>query len=225
VSRFLDRVADAGGVLYLLLAGVGYGVLVSPVVPQALTSPPAVLAQLRDHPPTATFWVGVGMEAVGLACLLLFAARLAGRIRLADPAGWAATAVVGLAVAAFAVKLASFAPVLAALHASRYDAGTVTSLVDTNDMAEVVSTALDAGFVLLAGLGALSARALPRWLAGFALLAGVAMLIGVAVPALFDSLQLVLFLWLVTASGWLLLRGSQAVAPAGLLSSAEAVTA
>jgi hypothetical protein len=225
VSRFLDRVADAGGALYLLLAGVGYGIFVSPVVPQTLTSPPAVLAQLRDHPPTTTFWIGVGMEALGLACLLLFAARLAGRIRFADPAGWVGSAVIGLAIAAFAVKLASFAPALAALHASRYDAGTVTSLIDTNDMAEVVSTALDAGFVLLAALGALSARALPRWLAGAGVLAGVTMLIGVAVPPLYDSLQLVLFLWLVTTSGWLLLRGSRAVAPAGLLSSAEAVAA
>jgi hypothetical protein len=225
VSRFLDRVADAGGVLYLLLAGVGYGVFVSPVVPQTLSSPSAVLAQLRDHPPTTTFWIGVGMEALGLACLLLFAARLAGRIRIADPGGWVGSAVIGLAIAAFAVKLASFAPVLAALHVSRYDAGTVTALVDTNGMADVVSSALDSGFALLAGLGALPVRALPRWLAGFAVLAGVVMLIGVAVPALFDSLQLVLFVWLVVTSGWLLLRGSRAVAPAGLPSSAEAVTA
>ena len=209
MSRLLDRVADAGGALYLVLASVGYGVFVSSTMPQSLSSPTAVLAQLRDHPPGTTFWVGVGMEAVGLVCLLLFAARLAGRIRLAQPAGWIAGAVLGLAVASLAVKLASFAPALAALHATRYDAGTVTALIDTNDISDVISTALDSGFVLLAGAAAFATRALPRWLGVGGVVAGLAMLVGVAVPGLFDSLQLVLFLWLVTTSGWLLLRGAR----------------
>lgn len=209
MSRVLDRVADAGGILYLVLAGVGYGVFVAPTMPQSLDSPSAVLAQLRDHPPGTAFWVGLGLESIGLVCLLLFAARLAGRIRLAQPAGWIAGAVLGLAVAAFAVKLASFAPALAALHATRYDAGTVTALIDTNDVSDFVSTALDSGFVLLAGLGALATRALPKWLGAAGVVAGIVMLVGVAVPGLFDSLQLVLFLWLVTTGGWLLVRGDR----------------
>ena len=209
MSRVLDRVADAGGFLYLVLASVGYAVFVSPAVPQSLTSPSAVLAQLRDQPPGAAFWIGVGMESVGLVCLLLFAARLAGRIRLADPAGWIAGAVLGLAVASITVKLGSFGLVLTALNATRYDAGTVTALIDTNQVTDTVANAVDATFVLLTGLAALGTRVLPRWLGIAGAFAGLAVLIGVAVPGLFDSLQLAMFLWLVAASGWLVLRGTR----------------
>ena len=54
---------------------------------------------------------------------------------------------------------------LATLHADRYDASTVTALLDSNSLSDTVGTALDAGFVLLAALAALSTRVLPRWLA------------------------------------------------------------
>ncbi len=209
MSRVLDRVAGAGGFLYLVLASVGYAAFVGPSVPQVLDSPSAVLTQLRDHPPGAAFWVGVGMESVGLVCLLLFAARLAGRIRLAEPRGWIPGAALGMVIASIAVKLGSFGLVLAALHTSRYDAGTVTALIDTNQMTDTVSNAMDATFVLLTGLAALATRALPRWLGAAGVVAGLAVLIGVAVPGLFDTLQLAMFLWLVTTSGWLLVRGSR----------------
>jgi hypothetical protein len=209
LSRLLDRAADAGGILYLLLAGVGYGVFVSATMPQDLTSPPAVLTYLRTHPPGTAFWVGVGMEAAGLLFLMLFAARLAGRIRTTDPSGWIGTAVIGLAVTAFAVKLASFAPALVTLHAGRYDAGTVTALLDSNDVSDYVSSAIDGSFVLLAGLGAVTVRALPRWLALSGVVAGAATILGVAVPAVFDSVQLLFVLWLVATSVWLLARGNR----------------
>jgi hypothetical protein len=211
LSRLLDRGADAGGILYLLLAGVGYGVFISPSMPQDLTSPSAVLTSLRSHPPGTAFWVGFGMESAGLLFLLLIAARLAGRIRTADPGGWIATAVIGLAVAAFAVKLASFSPALAALHAGRYDAGTVTALLDSNNVSDYVSSAIDGTFVLLAGLGALAVGALPRWLAASGVVAGAATIGGVAVPPVFDSVQLLFFLWLVATSVWLLARGTRPV--------------
>ena len=209
MSRVLDRIADTGGALYVVLASVGYLVFVAPTVPQSLTSPGRVLAQLRDHPPGTAFWVGVALESLGLVCLLLFAARLAGRIRLAQPAGWMAGAVLGLAIASMAVKFASFAPALAALHDARYDASTVTALIDSNDISDVISNALDGGFALLTGVAALATRALPRWLGAAGVVAGLAILLGVAVPGLFDSLQMLLFLWLVTTSVWLLARGSR----------------
>lgn len=209
MSRVLDRLADAGGFLYLLLASVGYAAFVGPAVPQSLDSPSAVLAQLRNHPPGTTFWIGVGMEAVGLVCLLLFAARLAGRIRLAEPAGWIPGAVLGMVVASIAVKLGSFGLVLAALHTARYDAGTVTALIDVNQMTDTVSNAMDATFILLTGLAGLATRALPRWIGAAGVVAGVAVLAGLAVPGLFDQVQLLMFLWLVATSVWLLVRGSR----------------
>ena len=206
MSKLLDRVADAGGILFVLLVGVGYIALVAPAMPETLASPDAVAAHLSAHPPTTSFWVGVWLEGAGLAVLVLFAARLAGRIRAVDPTGWLPSAVVGLAVAAFGVKIFSFAPALAALHVDRYDAGTLTALLDINDAAYDVSWALDGAFALLLGLGARAARALPAWLAGCAVAAGLAVLIGIAVPATFEALQLVFVLWLLTTSGWLVAR-------------------
>jgi len=225
MSRTLDRVADAGGLLYVVLAGVGFGVFAAPALPDLAAAPGVVLRQLRDHPVGATFWTGIGLESAGLVLLLLFAVRLADRIHRAGPGGWQPVAVVALAATALAVKLASFAPVFAALHAGRYDASTVAALFGTNDMSDYVSSAVDGVVVLLAGLAAWPVRALPRWLAAGAVVAGLAVLVGIAIPGLFDSLQLLLFLWLVVTSGWLLLRGGRSAAPAaqGMPAASSAV--
>jgi hypothetical protein len=211
VPKFLDRVADAGGILFVLLVGVGFAVFVSPHVPESLTAPQEVVDHLRAHPPSTSFWVGAWMEAVGLVALVLLVARLAARIRAVAPSSWLPSAAVGLAVGATTVKLSSFAPAMAALHVDRYDAGTVTALLDINDAAFDVSWGLDGGFVLLLGLGALATHALPRWLAGWAVLAGAAVIAGLVVPPLFDTLQLPFILWLLVVSCWLLARGSRTV--------------
>jgi len=211
VSKILDRIADAGGILFVLLVGVGYIAFVSSSMPESLAAPEEVARHLRDHPPTTTFWLGVWMEAAGLVALVLLAGRLAARIRAAGPASWVPSTVVGLAVAGMTVKLASFAPALAATHVDRYDAGTLTALLDINDASFDLAWALDGAFVLLLGLGALAVRALPRWLAAWGAAAGAAVLIGIAVPGLFDTLQLVFLVWLLVTSGWLLLRGSRTV--------------
>jgi Domain of unknown function (DUF4386) len=209
VSKILDRIADAGGILFVILVGVGYIGLVAPHIPQSLASPSAVQTYLIAHPPTVSFWVGAWMEGVGLVALLLLATRLASRLRTVDPAGWLPSAVVGLAVASCTVKLASFAPSLAALHVDRYDARTVTALLDMNDAAFNVSWALDGAFALLLGAGALAARALPRWLAVLGALAGAGVMMGIAVPPVFDGAQPVFLIWLLATSGWLLARGSR----------------
>jgi hypothetical protein len=214
VSKFLDRVADAGGILFVLLVGIGFVAFVAPHMPESLTVPEEVARHLREHPPTTTFWLGVWMEAAGLVALVLLAGRLAARVRAAAPASWVPSVVVGLAAAGMTVKLVSFAPALAATHVDRYDAGTLTALLDINDASFGLAWALDGGFALLLGLGALATGALPRWLAGWGAVAGAAVLAGLAVPAAFDTLQLVFLLWLLATSGWLLVRGSRAAVPA-----------
>lgn len=209
MSKLLDRVADAGGILYVVLVFAGFVFLVSPYLPESLESADAVVAHLEANPPGTDLWIGLWLEGAGLAALVLLAARVAGRIRAAEPAGWLPSAAVGLAVAAFTVKVASFGPAVAALDTDRYDAGTVTALLAVNDAAVDISWAIDGAFVLLLGLGALAARALPKWLAGLTVAAGCAVLAGIAVPASFDVLQFVLLVWVLTVSGWLLARGSR----------------
>ena len=215
MSKVLDRVADAGGILYFVLVAAGFVFLASPYLPESLESPDAVMAHLQANPPAADLWIGLWLEGAGLAALVLLAARIAGRIRAVDPAGWLPSAAVGLAVAAFTVKVASFGPAMAALHTDRYDAGTVTALLAINDAAYDLSWALDGAFVVLLGLGALAVRALPTWLGGLTVAAGLTALVGLAVPSTFDLLQFVFLAWLLVISGWLLVRGSRtAPAPA-----------
>jgi hypothetical protein len=210
VSKVLDRVADAGGILYVLLVFSGFAFLVAPNMPVSLESPDAALAHLEAHPPTASFWAGIWLEGAGLVALVLLAVRVGSRIRVAQPDWWLPPAVVGLAVAALTDKIGSFAPGLAALETDRLDAVTVTALLGINDAAVPVAAALDGAFVVLLGLGVLAVRALPRWLSLFTAVAGLAMLASVAVPAL-DVLQLLFFVWALVISGWLLARGRRTV--------------
>ena len=211
MSKVLDRVADAGGILHVLLAFSGYAFLVAPHLPASLDEPDAVLAHLHAHPPTTAFWAGLWLEGAGFAALVLLAARLASRIRGAEPGWWLPSAVLGVAVAAFTVKVGSFAPGLAALQVHRFDAPTVTALLSANDAAVGVTAALDGAFVVLLGLGALAVRALPRWLSALTVAAGLALLAATAVPLL-AAAELLFLVWLLAASGWLLARGSRTTA-------------
>ena len=206
MSKLLDRIADASGLVFLLFVGVGYAVFVAPFSPSTLESPAQVVQFLDTHPVDWRFTVGVALEFVGLIALLVFAARLAGRIRAFDRTdGWAAAAVVSLAAVSAAVKVASFGPGLVGRqHHERYDPQTVTAMFDLNEAAYDLSWALDGAFLLLLGTAALALGGMPRWLAGWAVLAGAAIEVGIAVPALFESLQLIFLLWLVVASIWAL---------------------
>ena len=208
MSKILDRLADAGGILHVLLVFGGFAFLVAPHLPESLDSPDAALAHLQAHPPTTAFWAGIWLEGAGLLALVLLAARLASRIRGAQPDWWLPAAAVGLAVAGVTVKVGSFAPGLAVLETDRLDAVTVTALLSVNDVAVPVAGALDGAFVLLLGLGAAAVGALPRWLSVVTAVAGLAQLVSIAVPAL-DLLQLAFLVWALTVSGWLLLRGNR----------------
>ena len=209
MSTILDRIADASGIMFLLLVGVGYAVFVAPFSPPSLGSPAEVVTFLDTHPLDWRFPVGVAMELIGLLALVVFAARLAGRIRaVTSPESWTPATVVAFAVLSAAVKVASFGPALIARHhTDRYDSGTLTALFDLNEAAYDLSWALDGIFVIMLGLAALAARAMPRWLAGWAIIAGVAIEVGLAVPGLFDNLQLVFLLWLIAASSWAIRDG------------------
>ncbi len=87
MSTILDRIADASGIMFLLLVGVGYAVFVAPFSPPSLGSPAEVVTFLDTHPLDWRFPVGVAMELIGLLALVVFAARLAGRIRAVTEPG------------------------------------------------------------------------------------------------------------------------------------------
>ena len=156
MSKILDRVADAGGILYVLLVFGGFVVLVAPHMPESLDSPEAALAHLEAHPPTTAFWAGIWLEGAGLPD-----ARAARRpARVPDPARAArlvaAAAAVGLAVAGVTVKVGSFAPGLAALEVDRFDAATVTALLSINDASVGVAARWTVRSSCCSGSGALA---------------------------------------------------------------------
>ena len=102
VSKILDRVADAGGILFVLLVGVGYIALVAPLMPESLDSPDAVVGAPAGPPADdARSGSASGWRAPGWRCSSCSPPGSPARIRAADPAGWLPSAVVGLAVAAF----------------------------------------------------------------------------------------------------------------------------
>lgn len=210
MSRLLDRTAAAGGILFVLLVGVGYAVFLAPYLPESLDSPQAVSDHFASHPVDAGFWAGVAMESVGTILLLLFAMRILGRIRAAQPPdGWLAQAASAALVIALAVKYSSFAPGLAGqLHHERYEPGTVTALLDINDVAYTVSWAGIGVFLLLTGLGGLVTSAIPRWLSYGALVAGCGLVVGLVVPAAWENLLLLPLVWLIAGSV-VLLRGQR----------------
>ena len=221
MSRLLDRIAAAGGILFVPLVGLGYGMFISSYVPESLDSPQAVADFFATHPVDAGFWVGVAMESVGMLLLLLFAMRLLGRIRMAQaPDGWLAQAASTALVIALAIKYSSFAPALAGqLHHDRYDAGTVAALMDINDAAYTLSWAGIGVFLLLTGAAGLVTAALPRWLCVGALVAGGALVIGLIVPAAWDTLLLLTLLWLIAGSV-VLLRRAQSTRTAPIVPAA-----
>ena len=209
MSRLLDRIAAAGGILFVPLVGLGYGMFISSYVPESLETPQAVADFFATHPVDAGFWVGVAMESVGMLLLLLFAMRLLGRIRAAQAAdGWLAQAASAALVIALSVKYSSFAPALAGqLHHERYDAGTVAALMDINEAAYTLSWVGIGAFILLTGMGGLVTAALPQWLCVGALVTGGALVIALIVPAVWDTVLLLTLLWLIAGSVVLLRHG------------------
>ena len=212
MTRLLDRFADAGGILHVLLAFGGFAFLVAPHLPDSLDDPAAALTHLEANPPGTAFWAGIWLEGAGMAVLVLLAARIAAGLRDGRAWWWLPTAAVGLAVAALSVKVGSFAPGLAALEVDRFDGATVTALLSVNDAAVDVAAALDGAFVLLLGLGALAVGGLPRWLAMATLVTGLVQLVAIAVPAL-GVLALLFYVWALLVSGWLLAQGVRTSEP------------
>lgn len=107
---------------------------------------------IQSHPLNSVAWLGIALESLGLVLLIVFAARLAGRLRMGDQ-DWASGAVLALAVTTVATKFASFSPAFVAqLHPDRYGAAVVSGLVDANSLAYNGTLGLDAAFVGVTGL-------------------------------------------------------------------------
>ena len=197
-NRF-HPIAALGGAAYLVLALVGFSLSVASLHGWADTADPvATVNHLVSYPPTPLTWLGLGLESVGLLGVILFGGYLSSRIQQHEaPPGWIGHAVLGLAVTATAVKVASFPATLTALlHPRRYDASVVAALLDVGSIASTVTVAVIATFVLVAASALLRYRICSRAVATGGVLAAALELTAVMAGAGEGIFQLPMMLWL-----------------------------
>lgn len=188
-NRASEWAGGLAGTAYPPLAIIGL-LLASSALPADFSAdPPQIAAHLASHPPSTMTWLGVALELLALAGLLVFVVRCAWLMR-----HWMAAAAAALGAAAVTIKVASFVPVLVAVTAAEgLEASELALLMRLNDLAVPVSESSLAVFLIL--ISAAAGAVLPRWLAWGACLAGLGSLLDIAGgPALLSLLPLIWFL-------------------------------
>ena len=205
--RASERIVGASGLLFVIGALVGFGVLVGSVPgPSAETDEVSEFLARSDVRVLTGGYVGV----LAQLAFLVFAAGLWGILRVAEGGnGWVSTLGLAAVVAATATVLAGdVVPGAAAFRSgSTVDPATTALLLEEKKLAEVVTVPLFGLFLASVAIVALRVAALPRWLGWSA--AVIASLSIVAVPLGYEPSQIPVFLtvlWIVALSGRLLAR-------------------
>jgi hypothetical protein len=210
------RIGALSGLAYVVLVFAGNAIETAGSKVDEHSSAAAILADLKTQH-GAKVAVGDTLELLGFVAFVAFIAYLANALRRAEgEEGWLWAAVFGGGLLTVAVKLSSFAPVLAARwRMDTIDANTARTLIDINGFAFVVSWMTSATLIAFAALGALRTGLLPRGLAIAGALIGVAGL--AAAPAGVDGFGVLPFLlgllW-IAAISVVLARRTGARAPA-----------
>jgi hypothetical protein len=218
VMRILDRCGALSGAAYVLLVVVGNG-LSTDGAPGPDAAQPAGqqdIAYLHWLAGNTSAQVGVTLELLGFAALMLFVGYLCTRVRAA---GWAATAALAAGMVAVAVKLGSAAPMFAA-YALRDGISPETArvLTEMNSAAFVVDWLPTGLFVACAAAAALSTGTVGRVLGWGGLVAGAVAVTFTAVTGVHalaaNALPLlVCLLWILAVSVRLAVQRTAPVAP------------
>ena len=215
-TSLLTRVGAACGALYVVGAILAND-LVASGSPDSTASAETIGAWWRAHPPTSGDWALGFLELLALLCFPVFIVTLAWILQRADHSTtWLPSAVLGMGLLSAAVKIASGAPMFAL--GWRADTGVsdglAAALVDMNEIAFVLTWALDAVLLAAAGGVILRTRCLPRWLGWFALVTAPFLLASVSVAIAGPPLFLLALIWIVAASVTLVIRPNAAVSAA-----------
>ncbi|HSI97017.1 MAG TPA: hypothetical protein VK926_01535 [Gaiellaceae bacterium] len=206
-ERTSERVVGASGVLFVVGAVVGFGVLVGSV-----PGPGAEADEIREFlaRSEARVWTGGYVGLLAQLGFLVFAAGLWSILRGTEGGtGWVST--VGLTAAAATVAVTIAADLVAGAAVFRagpdVDPATASLFLDAKKLAEMLTVPLIGLFLASAAVVALRTAALPRW-AGWsaALIAGASV---VALPLGYEPSQIPLFLaalWILALSVRLLAR-------------------
>jgi len=221
-DRLVQRFGAASGIVYVVL-GIVAGSIKD--AGEASTPPAQAFAQAAADHTTST--IGSSLTLLAFLAFLCFLSYLYGVLRRAEGEyGWLAAAAFGGGVMSEAIKLASGAPIFAAIH--RASAGLepqiAQTLQDINDASFFLSFFPLAVLLGAAAIVAIRYGALPRWLGWMAAVLAVALLGGAIVGAFYwveeAGLPFMLFLlWVLVTSIVLVRRVGQ---PGSAVSSAPA---
>jgi hypothetical protein len=179
--RIIDRFGALTGAAYVVLVMVGNMMSTdrSPGPHPAHPTGQQDITSLHWLAGSVSGQVGVTLELVGFAALVLFAGYLCARVRAG---GWLATAALAGGVIAIAVKLASAAPMFAAyVMRDGISPEMARVLTDMGNAAFVVDWLPTGLFVACAAGAALATRTLGRTLGWGGVVAGTAAVIVTAV--------------------------------------------
>lgn len=204
------RLGGLGAVGFVVCSILGNEVLAGAGDAPGISASSAEIGRhLTENPPATQEWAGLYVEVLGLLGLVVFAAALWARLRVADrDRPWLPVLAGGGVALAAAIKLASLPAAFAAWWRADdgIDSSVATALLDLNSAAFALMWAPLALGLGAAGVSALRTRALPRWSAVGGCALGVALLVNLpffaseSVPAFMLTL-----LWLL-ATGVAMLR-------------------
>ncbi len=213
-DRMLDRLGALSGILGGVLGMVGFSLFASGALAQALQeNSKESVARAVASPSPGQAYLGISLDTLSSFLLVLFAARLWGRLRRAegDP-GWLSVATLAGFILGIAASLAD----KAAFYALAAQAGHGLEVQEAITLGHLAQ----AGFnlagqyigVLFLGCAAvviLRARALPRWLGWGAAVIAALNLVSLLMPPTVDFPRIgfwLVFLWLLVTSVVMLAR-------------------
>lgn len=206
-ERLSERVVGVSGVLFVVGAVGGFGVLVGSV-----PGPRAEAGEIEDFLARSEVrvWAGGYIGLLAVLVFLVFAGGLWNVLRAAEGGtGWISTVGLAAAIANVAVTIAGDLVPGAAVYGagSGVEPDVAAVLLDAKHFAEMLTVPLIGMFLASAAFVTLRTRILPRWTGWSAAAIAVAAVIGV--PFGYEASQLPVFLaalWILAVSIRLLAR-------------------
>lgn len=219
-DRLWQRLGAASGVIYVVLLMVGNSISGGEESPTAEASARAFAEAARS----TTIRVSFALEILGFLCFLLFLGSLWGVLRRAEGEyGWLSATAFGGGLVSLTIKLASAAPIFAALHRANegLDPQIARMLDDINGASFLLSFFPLAVLLGACAIAVLRYGTLPHWLGWMAAVFAVALLGGGIVGTIYDwvdwaALPFLLFLlWTLVTSIVLVQRVGKPISVAG----------
>lgn len=201
------RIGGAFGAAYVLLTLVGGAVGGGMNSPDLTASRATIAAWVAKQHNSAAGYAGGLMELLGLLAFVVFAAALYRVLRRGDQGGILATTALGAALVSAALKLGSVPLTFALEWRARqgFDPQLAAAILDADNVAFILTWALDAVWLAAAAFATLRMRVLPRWLGILAAVTAPVLLLSTAAANHVPPLGMLLTLVWIAATGLVVL--------------------